>query len=720
MYRGAAAIRRWGLLAAILGVVILPGVLTPGAGAVVVQVGPNQRAGVTPARGVNPGGIPGSYAKRGAASVFTADGNLDYHGGPVLHAEAPYVIFWDPGGQIPAADKALYEGFFADGATDSGMTTNVYSVARQFTDSTGFADYNQAWSSSHAITDTQAYPGIGQCAENAGYAETACLYDSQIQAEVTRLVAANGLPTGVTGNAPIYFVVTPPKVNSCFADNTTCADNVFCAYHSSFARGASNVLYADLPTVLAANQPKRCQADGNSVVQNPNHQQIADVNIKAISHEYNETITDPLGSAWWNSSSAPGNENGDNCNSYGAAVDPNGGANPLAFSPALGGSAAAGSLFNQVMNAHPYYTQSEWSNGSANCEMRANPATLSAALAGPSATTPGTPISLDPSGSSSSAGYTSTSWDFGDGTTAFARSAPTAATHAYAANGTYTVTLTEVDSVGNLSTVSHTVMVHNPPSAAFTVTTTDLTAASPVGFSGLGSGEPGGSIASYSWNFGDGSAPGSGPTTAHAFASARSYSVTLTVTDGFGATATTSHALTVMGVPAAVISPGRSAPVAGTAHVFSGSGSTDIGSSIASYRWNFGDGSTATGVKPSHTFRRLGHFTVSLAVTDASGATATTSQPISVSKATISGAAVKTGKVVERITLAISGPGTLSAGKIKFNFKHAGKLVIVLPLSPAQQARLSHHGSLQIKVSFKFKPKVGSSSSRTVSFEVHG
>jgi PKD repeat protein len=674
---------------------------------------------VTPARGVNPASIPGSYAKRGAASIFTANGNLDYNGGPVLHAEAPYLIFWDPGGQIPAADKTLYERFFADGATDSGMATNVYSVNRQFTDSTGFADYRQTWSASHAITDTHAYPITGTCMENAGFTETACLFDSQIQAEVARLVTANGLPAGVTGNAPIYFVVTPATVNSCFDSSPNiCADNTFCAYHSSFTDGASDVLYANMPTVVAANQPKDCQVDGNSMVQKPNNQQIADVNIKAISHEYNETITDPLGTGWWNSSSVSGLENGDNCNAYGATVDPNGGANPNAFTPTLGGSAAGGTLFNQAMNANPYYAQSEWSNGDANCEMKASPTALSAAFSVPSATPPGISISLDPSGSASSAGYTSTSWDFGDGTTSFARSAPTAQTHAYAANGTYTVTLTEVDAVGNLSTTSHTVTVHDPPSAGFTVTTAGPKAASPVGFSGSSSAEPGGSIASYSWNFGDGSAPGSGPTTAHAFASAGTYSVALTVTGSFGLTAMTSHVLTVVGVPAAVITPGRSTPVAGSAHTFSGSGSTDVGSSIASYRWNFGDGSTASGVNPSHTYRRTGRVTVSLTVTDASGSSSTIAKSVAVKSASIASISITKGKTIEKLTLVLTGPGTLSVGELKFKIKHAGRFVFKLELSRAQRDRLSHHHSLKVKVTFKFKPKVGSSSTKTVSFKV--
>src|SRR5438067_1301047 len=33
-------------------------------------------------------------------STFSANGNLNYNGGPVLHSSAPYLIFWDPASQI--------------------------------------------------------------------------------------------------------------------------------------------------------------------------------------------------------------------------------------------------------------------------------------------------------------------------------------------------------------------------------------------------------------------------------------------------------------------------------------------------------------------------------------------------------------------------------------------------------------------------------------------
>ena len=188
MRREAPARARGAAIAGVLATVMaLTLVWAPSAGAVLVHVGSGQVAGVAPIRGLNPAAIPGSFAAAPVSGPrpFSSNGNLDYHGGPVLHASAPYLVFWDPNGQISSADKTLFERYFADVAHDSGAATNVYSVDRQFTDSSGFADYSQSWSSAHAIVDTHAYPSTGsQCTENAGFTETACLFDSQLQTEV--------------------------------------------------------------------------------------------------------------------------------------------------------------------------------------------------------------------------------------------------------------------------------------------------------------------------------------------------------------------------------------------------------------------------------------------------------------------------------------------------------------------------------------------------------
>ncbi|MCX6465542.1 MAG: PKD domain-containing protein [Pseudonocardiales bacterium] len=63
---------------------------------------------------------------------------------------------------------------------------------------------------------------------------------------------------------------------------------------------------------------------------------------------------------------------------------------------------------------------------------------------------------------------------------------------------------------------------------------------------------------------------------------------------------------------------------------FTGAGSTDPDGTIASYAWDFGDGTTDSVVAPSHAYAQAGTYTVTLTVTDNRGGQATASQEITV------------------------------------------------------------------------------------------
>jgi alpha-tubulin suppressor-like RCC1 family protein len=63
------------------------------------------------------------------------------------------------------------------------------------------------------------------------------------------------------------------------------------------------------------------------------------------------------------------------------------------------------------------------------------------------------------------------------------------------------------------------------------------------------------------------------------------------------------------------------------------SGSTDTDGTIASYAWDFGDGTTAEGENVDHLFAASGTFQVQLTVTDDDTATGTTTSPVTVSDA---------------------------------------------------------------------------------------
>ena len=625
---------------------LLAGALTSApAHAEVLHLSGGQFASVAPRQGVAVTALPGAVAHASPLSGTTS-GQLAYNGGPVVHASTPYLIFWTPPGQsLPAGTPSLLTRYFTDVAADSGTDANIYGVARQYFDDSGIADYRQSFSAGQAITDTTVYPRNGCSTTSPTYGT--CLTDAQLQAEVQHEITALHLPTdgaasseSLPATAPIYFVVLPTDVNVCASWGcASSSSNGFCAYHSWFNDTSNrySVLYATIPTLIVGpgQNPKACQYDGNAAVQEPNAS-AGDVALKYLSHEDHETITDPFIDAWYDPHT--GFEDGDNCNAYGA-INPGGGTSPNAFAPALGGSKTGtsfGSLYDQLIAGHPYYLQSEWSNGSGSCDLRPSAGSVAAAFTSPATTTPPrTPLSFDPSATTSTYGLTSATWTFGDGTAAVFNThtqALSAVTHAYLIDGTYTATLTLVDDRGNLATISHVVHVDDAPTAAFHVTTSGtLGAGQPTAFDASASTDSDGTIAAYAWNFGDGTT-GTGTTPSHPYQIAGTYTVTLTVTDSDGQTETTAQTVSIAG-PTPSFSASPSSPLENTLVSFDGthSGDTQTASRLTSYVWNFGDGSTQSGsLTATHTYTHFGSYFVTLTLTDSAGFTSTVIQTLTV------------------------------------------------------------------------------------------
>ena len=155
-----------------------------------------------------------------------------------------------------------------------------------------------------------------------------------------------------------------------------------------------------------------------------------------------------------------------------------------------------------------------------------------------------------------------------------------------------------------------------------------------VVFSSDGSSDPDGTIVSYAWNFGDGSS-GTGASPTHTYMSEGTFTVTLTVTDDGGATglASTTATITPAPVPPTANSGGPYTGTVGTAISFDGTGSSDADGTIAAYAWNFGDGGTANGPTPTHSYAVDGNFTVTLTVTDNDGLTGVDSTTATVNPA---------------------------------------------------------------------------------------
>jgi PKD repeat protein len=139
-----------------------------------------------------------------------------------------------------------------------------------------------------------------------------------------------------------------------------------------------------------------------------------------------------------------------------------------------------------------------------------------------------------------------------------------------------------------------------------------------VTFDGSGSFDPGGTINSYAWTFGDGAA-GSGMSTSHAYATPGTYTASLTVTDSRGLKATdTASALVANRPPVANAGPDQTQPV-GAAVSLNGTG-TDPDGTVTAYAWSFGDGTSGAGAAATHVYTTAGTYTATLTVTDDRGA----------------------------------------------------------------------------------------------------
>jgi PKD repeat protein len=170
-------------------------------------------------------------------------------------------------------------------------------------------------------------------------------------------------------------------------------------------------------------------------------------------------------------------------------------------------------------------------------------------------------------------------------------------------------------------------------SPAFTFNPTTPTDNQTVVFDATSSRSPANNpIADYTWNFGDGRAA-TGPVVSHAFQTAGTYAVTLTIRDSIGRSGSTSQAVTVSAGtnPTATIITSPAEPAPGQAVQFNGTTSRPApGRTITSYRWDFGDGTTGTGATTSHVYTAVGAYRVVLIVTDDAGRTATATAEVAV------------------------------------------------------------------------------------------
>jgi hypothetical protein len=384
---------------------------------------------------------------RGAAQPLRFDSlfsNLDYNGGPVMPSNSNYALYWQPAGApaYPADYQPGLNRYFTDLAHDSGGKANVDSVSAQYNDAAGaFAAYESHFAG--ALIDTDPYPANG-CTKAA-----ICLTDAQLRAELQKYIAAHSLPTDLSHE---YFLLTPPGVEDCFGPGgTECSVGTsaprYCAYHSAITLSAGVIVYANDPYVTgnegcdSANHPNGSTSDG--ALQG------------GLSHEHNESITDPEPNNAWTDIGGTGGENGDKCRTFTESSE---------FGTPLG-TAENGSKYNQLINGHEYWYQQEWSNQTHQCLQRLSFAGAEPTATFTSAAGAGNEVSFNATGSTAPGGVSRYNWQWNDGpglTFPTETTGPTV-THTFPAAGIYTVALTVFASDGTSIGTARSVVVGTLP-----------------------------------------------------------------------------------------------------------------------------------------------------------------------------------------------------------------------------------------------------------------
>lgn len=140
-------------------------------------------------------------------------------------------------------------------------------------------------------------------------------------------------------------------------------------------------------------------------------------------------------------------------------------------------------------------------------------------------------------------------------------------------------------------------------------------------------------ITAYLWTFGDNTSS-SAATVVHAYSAAGTYQATLTITNDMNAMASTTRSVVVavVALPTATFTFSPTPIVRNVTNVnFNAAASTAAaGHTLVKYDWNFGDGTSATGMTPQHIFTAAGTYTVTLTVTDDVGQTKVFSTTVTV------------------------------------------------------------------------------------------
>ncbi|MBP6334135.1 MAG: PKD domain-containing protein [Bacteroidia bacterium] len=199
-------------------------------------------------------------------------------------------------------------------------------------------------------------------------------------------------------------------------------------------------------------------------------------------------------------------------------------------------------------------------------------------------------------------------WDFGDNSSSNLQ----LPTHAYASEGSYSISLIATSNHGCRDTAQNNLVIHPIPVATFTAQ--NVCEGAPLEFLNISSISTG-SISAWSWDFGDGTAS-TLEEPVHIYSAAGSYPVILTVSSTNGCSNSVTANVNIYPNPSAAFVSGN--VCLGNGNLFLNQ--SDVAGGIAfSSLWTFSDGTTSTVTSPTHVFASSGMYSIQLAVTSIHG-----------------------------------------------------------------------------------------------------
>ena len=237
----------------------------------------------------------------------TGSNGISYHGGPVMLGTTNMHF--------------IYYGNWSANSTLTGAQTILADFASHF-GGTGYYNINTTYfdGSNNHVANSVTYAGAVSVGSPFG--------NNISDANLVSIVASTN-PTDTNG---VYFVLTSPEVNE-----TSGFCTQYCGFHTHATINGNDIKYSFVGD--GARCPSACSAQTTT----PNGNLDADEMANVISHEFEESTSDPDLNAWFD---RRGQENADKCNfNFGATF-----------------TTSNGAQANQTFGSRTYLIQQNWLN----------------------------------------------------------------------------------------------------------------------------------------------------------------------------------------------------------------------------------------------------------------------------------------------------------------------------------------------------------------------